>query len=162
VIAAEAAALRGLLSVILEYRKVMVSALTTFTTSSFSSSFCLSGSWPPNSADFYREERHSDGSARNFDREAGLRREQICCRLAGIDNGSSWRTASLPRTCTLKSSNPEAVPLSSAEAVPLSSAEAVPLSSLSSSLAVSLFISSDVPDVALEDVEFEGRDKALP
>ena len=145
-IAAEAAALRGLLSVILEYRKVMVSALTTFTTSSFSSSFCLSGSWPPNSADFYREERHSDGSARNFDREAGLRREQICCRLAGIDNGSSWRTASLPRTCTLKSSNPEAVPLSS----------------LSSSLAVSLFISSDVPDVALEDVEFEGRDKALP
>ena len=147
-IAAEAAALRGLLSVILEYRKVMVSALTTFTTSSFSSSFCLSGSWPPNSADFYREERHSDGSARNFDREAGLRREQICCRLAGIDNGSSWRTASLPRTCTLKSSNPEAVPLSS-----------VPLSS---SLAVSLFISSDVPDVALEDVEFEGRDKALP
>ena len=147
-IAAEAAALRGLLSVILEYRKVMVSALTTFTTSSFSSSFCLSGSWPPNSADFYREERHSDGSARNFDREAGLRREQICCRLAGIDNGSSWRTASLPRTCTLKSSNPEAVPLSS-EAVPLSSA-------------VSLFISSDVPDVALEDVEFEGRDKALP
>ena len=145
-IAAEAAALRGLLSVILEYRKVMVSALTTFTTSSFSSSFCLSGSWPPNSADFYREERHSDGSARNFDRDAGLRREQICCRLAGIDNGSSWRTASLPRTCTLKSSNPEAVPLSS----------------LSSSLAVSLFISSDVPDVALEDVEFEGRDKALP
>ena len=145
-IAAEAAALRGLLSVILEYRKVMVSALTTFTTSSFSSSFCLSGSWPPNSADFYREERHSDGSARNFDREAGLRREQICCRLAGIDNGSSWRTASLPRTCTLKSSNPEAVPLSS----------------LSSSLAVSLFICSDVPDVALEDVEFEGRDKALP